>query len=126
LTHKDGDSVPGIPRPPERKAQFKSELEQRLSFVEESLKELAVQIKDSKLSGAGKKELLDKLHQAQLNLTPNLSFVAESFGEHVERIVEQAKIEVGAYTQSVIQRAGIEAMHGAVPISLPASKASEQ
>jgi hypothetical protein len=42
----------------------------------------------------------------------NASFVAKSFGEHMEETVEKAKAEVHGYMTHVIQRAGLEAITG--------------
>lgn len=117
LTRKDGRLIPGIPAPSSRKNQFKGELRERLALAEASMKELRAKIEASTLSGKGKKDLLDSLHTAEMNLSQNCGFVANQFGEHMETVTEHAKIEVATYIQSRIQRAGLEAIQGAAPIA---------
>lgn len=117
LTRKDGDLIPGLPIPENRKDQFKGELKERLALAEGYMKELRAKIGAASLSAKGKQELLSSLHMAEMNLSSNCGFVADQFGEHMETITEHAKIEVAAYVESRIQRAGLQAIQGQQPIA---------
>ena len=54
------------------------------------------------LSGKKKVALKRKLHEAEMNLAPNMDFVAERFDEHMEHTTERAKSEVNAYAQHLL------------------------
>jgi hypothetical protein len=62
------------------------------------------------LSKTRRDEALAELHQLERDLRDRLPFVAKQFAEHMEDVVEKAKIEVNAYVQSTIQRAGLAAI----------------
>ena len=121
LNHLHGRGVPQIPEAPNRQHQFKMEAGDRLDLAMNELKELRKGIENSKLSGLAKKDLLRNLNCAEANFRDNLGFVAEQFGEHIETVTERAKIEVNAYVQSVIIRAGLTAIQdkSKPPIVLP-------
>lgn len=60
------------------------------------------------------------------DLEANIPFHINSFDKHVEGTVEKAKIEIGAYVQNAITRAGLEALGAEVPIRLlPAGEEEE-
>lgn len=111
LAHKDRQSVPGLPAPTARDAQFKQELDRTLQEARVGLLQLRQRI----AAGKGGKESLALLDKALQNLGANAVFVAQSFGEHVEDTVEKAKTEVNAYVQHAITRAGLQALQGATP-----------
>lgn len=116
LQHRDGKDVPQIPRPKDRQAQFNAEANDKLNSTVEALKQLAQAIENTSLSQKSKKELLRKLNHILQDLGPNLKYVAKCFAEHVEGVTEHAKIEVNAYIQARISRAGIAALSGDKPI----------
>ena len=68
----------------------------------------------------------DAKYQTKQELTANLNFVADSFGEHTERNIEHAKIEISAYATGVIQRTGIAALKERGPIELPPGDGEER
>ena len=94
ISHIDRHQVPQLPNPPKETGQFDNELKERLGIVEDALKKLGEQINTMPVSEKKKKELLDSLGSAMRNLTPNLKFVSDQFGEHMEDTIEKAKIEV--------------------------------
>ena len=94
--------VPPIAQPKDRKIQFSKEMTERFDMAVRALKDLAVQIDGAPLSGKKKKELKGQLRVAEMNLAPNMEFVAERFDEHMERTVEKAKSEVNAYAQHTL------------------------
>lgn len=118
LNHLDQVPVPEISGQVKPKTTFKAELAERLKMVTDALEDLKRQISELKLSGKAQSVLLSSLECATRNLTPNLSFVADQFIEHMENTTEKMKIEVGAYIQSAIMRTGIEALKGKSPVTL--------
>ena len=94
--------VPPITQPKDRKLQFSREMGERFDMVVQALKDLAALIDAAPLSGKKKKELQDELRVAEMNLAPNMAFVAERFSEHMESTIEKAKSEVNAYAQHTL------------------------
>jgi hypothetical protein len=112
-----GKDVPQIPEPPDRRQQFGREVDAHLRDGLLRLEVLRNLIEGSRLSGKAREELLDALSGAVMQLTSNLGFVGTQFSEHVERTTERAKVEVAAYVQAVIQRAGVAALAGDGPFA---------
>ena len=110
LQYLQGVRTPQIPSAPKRAEQFKLELGETLKDAERFMNKLATQIENSTMSKTQKREMLSTLTQAVNNLSANVGFVSSQFGEHVEHTVEHAKIEVGAYLQAAVARAGLKAL----------------
>lgn len=110
LVSKDGQSIPGLPAPAPRQAQFAGEVRGRMDDAVKALKELEEMVLASGLSKAKQAELLSKARQAHSQITGNIDFVAEQFDEHMENTVQKAGIEINAWAQNVIQRAGLNAI----------------
>lgn len=119
LNHVMGDSRPGIEAPTVRRSQFQTEFNERLDDAMADLKKARKGIADSGMSQKQKKELIAHLDRAECNLTSNLEFVGNQFSEHMETITEHAKVEVNAYVQSTIVRAGLAAIEANSPFLLP-------
>lgn len=111
LQHVNCDRVPQLPDTPKLKHQFDGELRETLQKSVGHLKALREQIDAMNISGKKKAELLSSLRMAESNITCNLSFVADQFGEHMETVIDKAKVEVEAYVNSTIVRAGIAALN---------------
>jgi hypothetical protein len=124
LTHIACKGVPQIPHNAKRRDQFNAELRETLGLVESSLTELRDKINALPVSEKKRKELLSSVECAERNLAPNLTFVANQFGEHMETVTEHAKVEIEAYVSGVVQRAGLQAIAGAPPILLTDSAIS--
>ena len=110
----EAEIVPGIAPPKDRKLQFSREMTERFDMAVRALKVLAAQIDESPLSGKKKKELRSQLQMAEMNLAPNMDFVAKQFDEHMERTVEKAKSEVNAYAQHTLGDLAQMALKGGV------------
>jgi gas vesicle protein len=102
--------MPKLPSPKSRSDQFSKEARQTTEKASQELKELGELIQASTLSGAKKKELLRKINQASSAIGGSVKFVLDQFGEHMESTTEKAKIEIEAYIQNRIQRAGLDAL----------------
>lgn len=125
LNHKDMKRVSGIPNVKSRQQQFQAEANLRMDRAMQEINAMRSKIVNGKLSGTGKKELLDHLESAVRDLTSNLKFVADQFGEHMEQVTQRAKTEIDAYVSSAINRAGVAAIaEGKAPFALP-NKTSE-
>lgn len=125
LQHANRERVPQLPQAEKLKSKFDGELKERLGIVEAELAKLREQIMASPLSGKKKDALISTLEGAKRNLTPNLKFVSDQFGEHMENTIEKAKIEVEAYVNSAVVRAGVAALNGEQVLSLGDGKRAE-
>lgn len=115
-----GTSLPSIPlrkQEDEHKKEANSKLAEAASRVQEAIDEIEGEIGKS-LSGAKKKQILESLHRLRRDMEDSLPFVAESLGKHMEKTVERAKIEVNAYIESTVRRAGWAALTGTTPLQL--------
>ncbi len=110
LNHLMGNAIPQIPETPKRREQFENELGKHFDVALGALKELREKIADLRISEKAKADLRGDISHAEMNISGNLGFVASQFDEHMEETTEKAKMEVAAYAQNVLQRAGIAAL----------------
>lgn len=127
LTFKEGEGlVPGIEYETNRREQFNVELGERLTHALKLLDDAAAKVEASKAGVREKKEAGEAIRQARQELTSNLPFLAQQFDEHAEVTIEKAKIEVAAYINSAIARAGLQALGAGEPevrvLELPAGE----
>jgi hypothetical protein len=116
FNHED---VPGIAPPDEdRHEQFERELKDTIKDGLAALDRMRSTIDSMQITAKNKKVLLDMLNTTERELAANVPFVAQQFGRHMEKTTEKAKIEVNAYIQSAISRAGVQALANEQPITL--------
>ncbi len=119
LNHLLGEGVPQIPDVPKHREQFESELGKHFDVAKEALAKLTEEIKSGgTLSQKRRHELLSLINTAEMNIGCNLGFVAGQFGEHMEETTEKAKMEIAAYAQVTLQRAGLSALKGESPLAI--------
>lgn len=94
--------VPAITPNVNRREQFRGEVDDNLQTALATLREIAAE--------APTKKLREKAERAIRELDGNLDFVVEGFDEHAEQTIEKAKVEVAAYINSAIARAGLQAL----------------
>ncbi|WP_428383754.1 hypothetical protein [Nevskia ramosa] len=119
LSHVNGQEVPGLPAPKRRTDQFASDATQTLQNAANALAALREQIGGSGLSSKKQAALLSTLEQARMNIGCNLTFVADQFDAHMEKVVVAAKTEINAHAMNTIHRLGMEAI--AQGAALPAA-----
>jgi hypothetical protein len=112
IRHVNREPMPLLPPPTPRTDQFKKEAAETMDRAHRDLEEIAELIGASNLSGKAKKELLSKLQSASRSIGGSVDFVLKQFGEHMENTVEKAKIEVEAYINDRVQKAGLKALGG--------------
>ncbi len=106
----NGKSVPGIPTPKDRQAQFDFELRERLQIAVEAIEQAKSTINNSTMTKKLKDELLSSMHTAKMQIESNAGYVADCFTEHMEKTVIKAKTEIHGHMQNVLQRAGLDAL----------------
>lgn len=116
LTWNQGP-IPGLPPPKPTTHKFKQDIQEDLQEALSRLEAVAAQL-DGPLSKTKAAELKRSLDHARKALVGSVTFVAESFDEHVEATVEKAKIEVNAYVQAKTQQAGLRALGLDPPLKL--------
>lgn len=110
LQHLHGKTIPGLPNPSERIDQFKEEMEARLARTIRRIDDL--------IAGAKTKAQAEAMRMLKQELLSNLPFIAKQFAEHMETTTEKAKQEIHGYMTSVLQRAGLEALTGSLPLQI--------
>jgi hypothetical protein len=70
------------------------------------------------VSGVKRDAVMEELRMLEQELRSNIPFMVKSFEEHVENVVEQGKVEVNAYAESVIRTAGLTALGATAPVRL--------
>lgn len=112
--------VPELPDPADQVAQFKGEVSQTVRDGIDHLLNLRGLVEKMGLSKKATAQIVGLLDRSVQELEANLPYVAKTFGEHVEKTIERAKIEINAYAVTTLHRAGIGAIAGgsaAAPIT---------
>ena len=112
IRHVDGQYMPTLPPPEEKQEIFKKSLSDTLETSLRYAKELRAMLEGSGMSKKKIDEMLSKLNQVEMNIDSNVDYVGKVFGEHMERTVSKAKVEVEAYVTGTINRAGLAALRG--------------
>lgn len=102
--------VPQIPNPPERTKQFDDEMRKTVEGGLAALSELTATINEMKISEKQRKDLLWKVERASRSIGGSAKFIAEQFGEHMEKTKEAAKTEVYSFIEMHVRRSGLEAI----------------
>lgn len=112
--------IPRLPSPKSRSDQFSAEMKKDMEDTFKHLDELSEEIKANTTGLSKKKQdaLLSKVRGIYTKLTSSLPFVADQFSEHMETEVERAKVEIHGYATNLFQRAGIDALALAAPVTL--------
>lgn len=118
LYSRNGEDIPGLVEPVDRRAQFAAEADERMQRAVQALKDAAEAVRESGLSQKKQQALLGALDRASANIGCNLKFVADQFSEHMERTVEQAKSEVDGYIAGATRQLGLAAMHASTVIGI--------
>lgn len=70
------------------------------------------------LSDKKKRAILEHLNRLERVMSDHLPFAARSFEKLMEKTVEKAKVEVNAYMQNAVVRAGLEVLGGKPPLQI--------
>lgn len=125
LTWQEGKGViPGLPMPEARANQFGKEFQEDFDEAIQALKEALEEVDMLGLSKAKADRMKARIITAHRKISDAAPFVANQFGEHMEKELERAKVEIHGYATSLFQRAGIAALtdgtgHSPPPIALP-------
>lgn len=119
LERIEGEPVAEIAGINDRRDQFQQELRKTQERPLQAMKDLHQAIdKLTALSGSKRKELHDLVDLAERNLEPNLRFVADQFGAHMEHIIEASKTEIAAHMEATLVAAGLKALGAQPPLVL--------
>ena len=110
LDRVNNKAVPGLPDPQTRQAQSIAEQQKDFTKLLTQLEESKAAIEALNISQKAKSVMLEQLWKVHREVTDSLPFALKSFNKHLEDTVEKAKIEVNAYVESRIHRAGLDAI----------------
>jgi hypothetical protein len=126
LLHIAHEQVPQLPDPKQTTEHFRKEIAAVYLEAKKALESIADRLGD----GVGKRaaaELAREIRMHAHRIVGSSGFVADQFDEHMERTTEKAKIEVNAFVEAAINRAGLQAIaNGASVLSLPDNKAAQE
>lgn len=108
--------LPSIVGTTDRIEQFAGEVKKDVQRSLGNLDKLLSQLDETKVGKAAKDELVWLAKLARQDIEANLPFVAKSFDEHMEQQVQRAKTEINAYANHVINRTGLAALQGELPL----------
>lgn len=111
--------VPRLPDPEKRSDQFSKEMQEDFAEAVASLNVLRKKVEEAGLSKKKTEDLLANINLASNKMTSAAPFVADQFGEHMEKETERAKVEIHGYATQLFHRAGVAALAGDGPLSLP-------
>ncbi len=120
IAHVAGKPMPSLPYRNEREAT--TDDTQRIiggltARVDAAIEEMTTGI-GAGLSEKKRAALLEGLKRLRRDVSDSLPFVAKSFSAHMETVVEKSKVEVNAYANAAVARAGLAALGGAPPLQL--------
>lgn len=125
IQHIRHETVPGLPDPVSKTDQFAAEATLRMSRAGEHINDAAKLLAESGLSKAKIAAIQSCMNQAKMDIGVNLNFVADQFGEHMERTVEAARAEINAHalrTMSMTQATDAPAIAGPIEMVMPQIK----
>lgn len=99
---------------------YQKETDERLAKAVSRIDDLIRKIEEG-TSGMSKKkadELLSFAQSSRQELASNIDYVSDSFGKHMETIVEKAKVEINAAVMSAVQRAGLDSLGAPASLTL--------
>jgi hypothetical protein len=97
ISHENHERTPPIEWGEDRSARFKLEMDETLVSAMEGIEALSAMIHKKPMSKKARVELLLGLDRIKDNVSGNVDFVSDQFGEHIEKTVEAAKAEVHGY-----------------------------
>lgn len=97
LDYLGGNEIPGIPNPVRRQEQFANEMDRNNSEAHARIDELRRLVQESGLSAKKRDDILRKIDGVKGSFGGNTKFIAEQFGEHMEKVAQSAKVEINAY-----------------------------
>jgi hypothetical protein len=111
LTSRNGEDIPGLPKPKPRTDQFASEVAAKQEKALGKMDAMCAAIDEMKISQKQKDALKKQLGGVRQELVSNTPYVLEMFGEHMEATVQKAKIEINAYGTHMLIKTGIAALN---------------
>lgn len=108
ISYMEGEQVPKISRQISRREQFKEGMKSTFDKAFKALSKLEDLIEELGLSKIKKDKLLQEVTTSKLNIAENISYVMETFEEHIEESIEAIKVEielnkVGGPIQEVVE-----------------------
>jgi hypothetical protein len=97
---------------------FEQEGIERIESCVDSVNETLAGLDELKMSAKDRKALQSMLESVKMQISQNLPFIAKSYGEHLNKVEQQAKTEIAAYMDMAIRQHGFDAIEGQKPLLL--------
>lgn len=95
-----GKSMPQLPKPVDRREQFRTEADETCKDAYKHLQNLQDSLSDLNMPAKARKEIESHLRRAIQELQANLPFVLSQFAEHMDDTVAAGKQELLAYAKT--------------------------
>lgn len=102
------EKIPSVELLEPRAQTFKREFS---DTMRETIEHLKKGIEDAKAAKV-KKSIIADLESALRSITSSAPFVEKSFSEHIETVVEEAKMAANAYAEHIVQQTGVKTLKG--------------
>lgn len=89
---------------------FEDRMVETVDAVRKSDDELAGLLDKKSFTIADKQKIREAVHAARRLIDENAPFILKTFGEHAEKMLARSKMEIDAFIQLAINRAGIKAI----------------
>jgi hypothetical protein len=113
-----GDHIPGFPLR-DQKDEFASEMDSQSKDAIAALQRAKEALLSSRISQRDANAVIEEIDTAIREIGVNAEYVQTSFGKHMEKRTERAKMEINAYAQRMIFDRGVESLSGSsAPIAI--------
>ena len=116
IEHIDRITLPGLPSPKPMVDEFNLEIRKTMAELQQQCSDLVQEIGEAGIGKRKTESLQKSLDMLRARLVDSTAFVADQFEEHTERVIEKAKVEVNAYVNAHVTRAGLDALAGGKPV----------
>ena len=109
IRQRDGKMIPGFPLRDEA-SEFDSEMSENSKVALTALNRAVAAVAEAKISKKDADRILSGISKAAQEIGVNSDYVQQRFGEHMEKRVHKARVEIDAYFHNVIRNAGLKAL----------------
>lgn len=113
LQHLKMERIPQIENPTPQRKKFSDEMKKNFLEAKQSIRDLVEKIQGMNLPKGKSADIITSLNSVRMKIDGNAKFVADSFDEHIETKIEEAKMEAHGYLARAVSQAGISALSGA-------------
>jgi hypothetical protein len=120
IQRREHGDIPGIAATSDTRAEFKADMARNFEEARGLLAKLSALTSEARVPAKVRDEARSLIIQIGNAIGSNLDFTTKTFGEHVETIVERAKVEIEAHVENRLRNVGLAAAN--TPLELTEGK----